>query len=200
MNVRRQVTPIIVPNIASSDHTCSVSPHMSAGKTNARYGTPSTPRPPVPAGDERADAEAEGEPGEQRRADRLHDRDDPVGPVLPEQMLEHVPGAEAPAAVRGRFVSLRSLSDRGRSFDQRPSGEPEEHVLETRAPHQGGDRLEAAAQHLGEDVLAVLRIDEDAVGERLDAFSEVGDRGRDLGIALATRTSPRAPRGSNALG
>src|SRR4051794_16782138 len=61
------------------------------------------------------------------------------------------------------------------SVDQCPAGQVQEDVLEGGAAYEDRHRLQAALMHLGGDLVAVVAVDEQPVGQGLDALAQVGD-------------------------
>src|SRR6266480_6490167 len=59
-----------------------------------------------------------------------------------------------------------------RSLDEAPTGEAEEYVLERTAADQAGLGPQSAAVHRNRGCLAVAGVEEDAVGQHLDALRE----------------------------
>src|SRR6478609_668984 len=71
-----------------------------------------------------------------------------------------------------------------RSFDERPSREAEEHVFERGAADERRERLEPLARDVLESRLAVVGVDEDAIGEDFDAIADAAQPSGDLLIAI----------------
>src|SRR5690349_7711513 len=70
------------------------------------------------------------------------------------------------------------------SFDERPSREAQEDVLERRATHERRERLEPEMRDALERGLAVVGVDEDAVGEHLDPVADTLELPGDLRVAV----------------
>ena len=140
--------------LASNDAICIAVAARSPGATNSRYVMPSgrSARRSTSV----AEPEAEREQEEHRRDDARDGRPAPYPPVLREEELERRTGA-------GEYAA-HSI--------KRPAGEVQEHVLE-RAPaneHALGD--EAALVEPVRRRIAVVRVEQHAVGQRLHARDE----------------------------
>ena len=92
------------------------------------------------------------------------------------------------------------LDRRPGSFDEAPSGEAEEDVFEARAAHEARDRVQPGVGDAHQLGLAVVAVDEDAVGQHLDAVADAREPLGDLVVAVAARSAPRAPRATSSGG
>src|SRR3954451_11955128 len=73
--------------------------------------------------------------------------------------------------VRGSRVPVSAVTIRP-SVDQRAASQPQEHVLERRPPDEDRLGIELALARGYHDALAVVGLEQDAIGELLDAVGE----------------------------
>ena len=127
-----QFRPAMIGNVASNDADCMAVAASSPGARNARYVSP-----PSAALADRRRSDPRPTPIAVRKSDRAEERAeyrssgtsaDTAGP-----MLEDPPGSSPRTGQRGHGL-----------LDQGAAGEPQEDVLERRAPDEHGLRLEAA--------------------------------------------------------
>src|SRR5215218_4508336 len=72
------------------------------------------------------------------------------------------------------FSTTRNAGGVATSVVQRAAGEDQEDVLERAPPLVHRLRAQLAVGHQRDDLAGVLRVDEHAIGERLDALAELG--------------------------